>query len=249
MPTVLIGAEPWYSSGTFWAQMGVGVALLIGVPTFLATWVPRQRLYYWAPPATPLLAPGTRGIADLEIRHDGRQLADPHLVAVTLTVRGRRDIPSSAFDQGRPLVFDLGAGIVKVLQVRCSPAASLVPPVTIDGSALRVGPELVGRHQITTISVLVDGARPHLVCTQPVLAQVTLIPRDPPDGLSWSKVLAVAVVAAAPAGLGLGLASVTVDGRPVGAAVAAVAGAAVVGVMVVGAVAAVQWLRRRASSG
>ncbi len=192
-----VGAEQWYSSGAFWAAMSVGVALLIGIPTFLVTWVPRQRLYYWAPPATPLLASGMRGIADLEIRHDGRQLADPYLLEVTLTARGGRDIPSSAFDQGRSLVFDLGAGIVKVLQVRCSPASSLRPPVTNEGSALRVGPELVGRRQTTTISVLVDGDRPHLVCTQPVLAQVTLIPRDPPDGLPWAKTAAVSVLVAA----------------------------------------------------
>jgi hypothetical protein len=123
---VVIGAEHWYSSETLWVQIGVGVALLIGVLTLLVTWVPRQRLYYWAPPATPLLVPGLRETG-LEIRHDGRQLVDPYLLEVTLTARGRRDIPSSAFDQGRPLVFDLGAGIVKVLQVRCSPASSLAP--------------------------------------------------------------------------------------------------------------------------
>lgn len=190
---MVISAEQWYSSGTLWAVVGVVATLLIGVPTFLVTYVPRQRLYYRAPPATPLLAPGMRSVADLEIRHDGQRLADPCLLEVTLTARGRRDIPSSAFDQGRPLVFDLGAGIVKVLQVLCSPASSLAPPVTHEGSTLRVGPELVGRRQTTTISVLVDGDRPRLICTQPVLAQVTLIPHDPPDGLP--RVVAVAVVA------------------------------------------------------
>jgi hypothetical protein len=231
--TVLIDTEHWYSSGTFWAALGVGVALLIGVPTFLVTWVPRQRLYYWAPPATPLVAASTRGITDLEIRHDGRRLADPYLLAVTLTVRGRRDIPSSAFDQGRPLVFDLGARIVKVLQIRCSPAASLAPPVTVGGSALRVGPELVGRRQITTISVLVDGGCPHLVCTQPVLAQVSLIARDPPDPLPWSRAVMVAwVVVTGPVAARLGFTVLMAD---------------MLAVIVVG-VPTVEWLRRRPSS-
>lgn len=124
---MVISAEHWYSSGTLWAAVGVGVTLLIGIATLLVMWVPRQRLYYRAPPATPLLAPGIKGIADLEIRHDGRRLADPYLLEITMTARGRRDIPSSAFDQDRPLGFDLGAGIVKVLQVRCSPASSLTP--------------------------------------------------------------------------------------------------------------------------
>jgi hypothetical protein len=73
--------------------MGVVVALVIGIATFLVTWVPRQRLYYRAPPITPLLVHGTRGIADLEIRHEGRQLTEPPLLEVTLTARGRRDGP------------------------------------------------------------------------------------------------------------------------------------------------------------
>ncbi len=218
----------WYSSGVFWAAMSVGVALLIGVPTFMVTWVPRQRLYYWAPPATPLLASGTRSIADLEVRHDGRQLADPCLLEVTLIARGRRDIPSSAFDQGRPLVFDLGAEIVKVLQVRCSPASSLVPPVTNEGSDLRVGPELVGSRQITTISVLLDGDRPHLVCTQPVLAQVTLIHRDPQYGFSWATTAAlvatvVAVLASVVTVVAPAVKSVVAVLAPVVAVVAVVA--------------------------
>ncbi|MDQ3764362.1 MAG: hypothetical protein M3460_23165 [Actinomycetota bacterium] len=166
--------------------MGVVVALVVGVPTFLVAWVPRQRLYYSAPPPTPLLASGVSGVAtDLKIYHGGRRLADPYLLEVKLTAWGRRDIPSSAFDQDRPLVFDLGAEVVKVLQVRCSPVSSLTPPVAHEGSTLRVGPELISRRQTTTISVLVDGACPSLVCTQPVLAQVTVIPRDPSDRFTW----------------------------------------------------------------
>jgi hypothetical protein len=194
IPAMVISAEHWYSSGTLWAAMGVGVALLIGVPTFLVTWVPRQRLYCRAPPATPLLASGMRGVVDLEIRHEGRRLADPYLLEVMLTARGRRDIPSSAFDQGRPLVFDLGAGIVKVLQVRCDPTTSLAPPVAHEGSTLRVGPELIGHRQTIIIAVLVDGDCPSLVCTQPVLAQVAIIPRDPPDRWTWVRVVEMVVV-------------------------------------------------------
>ncbi|HSV65843.1 MAG TPA: hypothetical protein VLJ59_08060 [Mycobacteriales bacterium] len=203
MHTVVIVAEHWYSSGTLWTAIGVFVALLIGVPTFLVTWVPRQRLYYRAAPATPLVAPGMRGVADLEIRHDGRLLADPFLVEVKLTARGRRDIPSSAFDQGRSLVFDLSAEIVKVMQVRCSPVSSLTPPVTYEGSSLRIGPELIGRSQTTTISVLVDGDQPSLVCTQPVLAQVTLTPQGPPDGSPQRLALALALASLALASLAL----------------------------------------------
>lgn len=48
-----------------WAAMSVVMPLLIGIPTFLVIWVPRQRLYYRALPATPLLASGVVGIAGL----------------------------------------------------------------------------------------------------------------------------------------------------------------------------------------
>jgi hypothetical protein len=44
--------------------------------------------------------------------------------------------------------------------------------------------------QIPTISVLVDGSHPHLVCIQPVLAQVALIPE------TWVLVVATMVVVA-----------------------------------------------------
>ena len=129
-------AGQWYTSGTFWAAAAVFVALLVGIPTFWVTWVPRQRLFYGARPPTPLLTAGA-AIDDLEIRQRGRQLAAPHLVDVTLTARGRRDIPSSAFDQGRPLVFDVGASIVEVLQIRSDPSSALTPPVTCTGSVVR----------------------------------------------------------------------------------------------------------------
>jgi hypothetical protein len=191
---VAIGAEQWYSSGTFWAAASVVVMLVGVVATVLVNWVPRQRLYYRAPPPTPLLAPSTRDIPDLEIHHEGQPLTDPYLLEVMLTARGRRDILRSAFDQDQPLVFDLGAGIVKVLQIRCSPTISPAPPVAHEGRTLRVGPALISRRQTTSIAVLVNGTDPDLKCTQAALAQVTLIPRDPPDGSTWVPSVAVAVV-------------------------------------------------------
>jgi len=179
---VVIGAEQWYSFANLLTAMSIVATLLVGVGTILVPRVRRQRLYYRAPPATSVLAPGMRSIAGLEIHHDGRPLVDPYLLEVTLTARGRQDILSSAFHGGRPLVFDLGARIVTVLRVQCSPESSPVPKVTHEDRDLSVGPELVKPRQITTISILVDGDRPRLVCRQDVLEQVTLIPSDPPGG-------------------------------------------------------------------
>jgi hypothetical protein len=177
---VIVAAAHWYSSGTFWSVAGVLVAIAIGLPTLWLTRVPRQRLYYGAPAPTPLLARRPGGIDHLEIRHQGKILTDAYLLDVTLIARGRQDIPSSAFDQGRPLVFDLGARIVDILQVRCEPESSLSPPVTHRGCTLSVGPELIGRRQTITIAALVDG-EPELTCTMPVLAQVSIQPRPEID--------------------------------------------------------------------
>lgn len=116
------------------------------------------------------------------------------------------------------------------------------PPVTHEGSTLRVGPELVGRRQTTTISFLVDGDRPHLVCTQPVLAQVILTPHDLPDGLS-----AVWVWAGTASGLAVLLAmaaAVAVKVEELAGAAAGAVAAAGLGVAVV-LVVGVELLRER----
>src|SRR5258708_35624925 len=87
-----------------------------------AAWVgwlavnPRRRLSYGMPVVTPLLNAGTDVRQGLEVRRDGVVLADPHVLEVVLASRGRLDIPSTAFDKDRPLILDVGAPILDVLQ-------------------------------------------------------------------------------------------------------------------------------------
>jgi hypothetical protein len=234
---VILAAGHWYAAGTFWAAASVVVALAVGIATFLVTWSPRRRLLFSAPAATPLLTSQT-GIEDLEIRHHGRPLQDPHLVDVTLTARGRGDIPSSAFDQARPLVFDLNASIVDVLQTSCDPASAPLPPVTHEGTMLNIGPELIIHGQTIRVSVLVDGASPWLTCAQAVLAHVTVAPRtsrgfNGRQRLDWGQATAaaaaLAVVTAALAGVVVALVAAIAGmtaGAIAGVATATLTGAA-----------------------
>jgi hypothetical protein len=109
IPDVILAAE-WYTSGRFWGAAGVVVTLLgIVVAAVVAyrTAFPRRRLLWGVATEAPLLsAPdGVRG--ELELRHDGRLLTDPQVLEVVLTVQGRRDIPSSAFDGGAPIRLDV----------------------------------------------------------------------------------------------------------------------------------------------
>src|ERR1035441_806734 len=238
---VMNAAGGWYLSGTFWAAAGVVVAVLAAVAVVwvtLAVGFPRRRLYFGLRASAPLLAApaGIRG--DLELRHRGTALADPRVVTVELVSRGRRDIPSEAFDSGQPLVLDIGARIVEVLQVTSGPGILPGPRITAEGAALKVGPSLIGRRQEITISVLTDDGEPSLACHGPLIdVQVRQRAEGLPAATGKGTVVAgaagmgeavggggLAVVAA----LAMGAAPATVVG-----AMVVVAGAAVVAAVVV----------------
>lgn len=98
----MVLADPWYNSGTFWAAAGALAVLGTGaVATFVAFWLanPIRRLDC-AMSAAPLLKGSAQEMpGSLHITWDGVELKDPHILEVTLTSRGRRDIASEDFDQ------------------------------------------------------------------------------------------------------------------------------------------------------
>src|ERR1019366_7292766 len=200
-------AGGWYTSGTFWASAGVVVAVLAAVAVVWVTLTagfPRRRLYFGLRAAAPLLAApaGIRG--GLELRHRGAGLADPRVVTVELVSRGRKDIPSEAYDDRQPLVLDVGARIVEVLQVTSGPGILPVPRITPDGAALKIGPGLIGRRQEITINILTDGGQPSLACRSPLIdVQVRQRTEGSPQQWPWWAVavaawtVAVAVAVAA----------------------------------------------------
>lgn len=167
-------AGEWYTSETFWAAAGVFVAVVVAPVT---VWVtvrvahPKRRLWYSMPVITPLITSDTPVSSDLEVRLNGVALDEPHAVEVELACRGLRDIPSSAFDSGKPLRLDLGAPIVKVLNLKFY-TNSYPLAWKIDGSILEIHPCLIKRNSVAVFSMLIDGYGFKLTCPNPPLIDV-----------------------------------------------------------------------------
>jgi hypothetical protein len=253
MPVMTADSGAFWASGTFWAGAGT-VAGVLG--TAAVVWVtltvgfPRRRLSYWLRVSAPLLAAPHGMRSDLELRRraravgespgapDGWQvLSDPRVVTIDLTSRGRRDIPSEAFNDRQPLQFDVGAPVVEVLQVTSGQADRPALPVIADGSLLSIGPGLIGKRQEITITVLTDGGEAALTCHGNPFIDVQ-VRRRPRESASTRVTAVPAFAVAVPA-----FAVAVVASAAVASAVAAVAGpvaavAAVAGVAAVTAVTA-----------
>jgi hypothetical protein len=162
-------ALPWYSSAAFWGAAGVVVIVAVGAATVLVTYavgVGKRQLTYAMVYSSSLLGPaGSLAVEDLKVVFRGEELRHPHLVMVRLDTRGRRDIRSEDFDQGRPLVLDLGARIVGALGIASIPNRPDTPKLEVDGRTLKVGPDLIRMRQSYRILLLVDGLKPHLTCS------------------------------------------------------------------------------------
>ena len=142
---------------------GVLVALLVGLALVWVTYIvgfPKRRLSYALRLVTPLLATGAA--KDLELRHHDAVIAEPHVLEIELASRGRRDIPSSAFDGGEPIRLDVGTPIVALLQVTSEPAFLTFPKVAVEGTSLNIGPSLIGPRQKVVLIALIKGGSPRL---------------------------------------------------------------------------------------
>jgi hypothetical protein len=191
-----------YTSSTFWAIIGVAVAIVVGI---VGVWAalraasPEQRLFYSMPVITPLLNQQSGLPQDIEVRRmsqdgQGEVLNHPHVVNVQLTSRGRHDISREAFDGKEPLGLDVGAPIVECLKVATSPPDRSDPVWEVRGSKLLVRPSLIGRRQTTIFSLLVDGPSPCVNKPQQTLTDVRLVPGIPGSGFTtWQRVALVLV--------------------------------------------------------
>lgn len=200
MPIVNI-AGGWYTSGTFWTGAGAVVALLGAVATVWVTFTVgslRRRLHYGMQPAAPLLAAPDGMRSKLELHYDGLPLANPRVITVQLTSRSRKDIPSDAYNDGQPLRLDVGAPILEILQITSVPETYPLPSVITDGTALAIGPSLIGKRHNIMITLLTDGAKPSLSCRSPLIdVQVTQrAPEYYSNRRQWIALTAISVIAA-----------------------------------------------------
>lgn len=177
-------AESWYDSGTAWAAAGVVVAAIMGIATLVVTYRvgnPKRRVHYGMQLVVQMLKAPEGVRSDLELFHRGKQLADPYIVELQITGRGRKDIPSSAFDGGAPIRLDVSTQVVEVLQVISKPESLPVPKVEASKSEIRIGPSFIGKRQTVSITALTDGHEPALTW-QSSLIDVQISP-DPPETL------------------------------------------------------------------
>jgi hypothetical protein len=160
-------ADPWYSSAIFWAIVA-GVATVVGT---VGTWVtlfvttPRRRLIFGIRAAAPIMTAPEALRSELEVFDRGVKLDQPRFVEIELVGRGRRDIRRSDFGR-QPIELTVGGRIVRVLTVNSNESARRPPAVRVsdDGTALHVGPGVIGRRQHIVISLLTDGPKPTLSC-------------------------------------------------------------------------------------
>jgi len=239
-------AEPLYANATFWTAMGIPVALLIGALGAWVTWrvaYARRRIHYWTPLSVRLLrAPDTLS-STLELRRNGALLTNPRVVEVALAVRGHHDIANDDFNNGDPLILDLGTNILDILDTDSENGAA--PPITVDSTTLKIGPGLISRRQAITITVLTDGDKdPHLTCRNNLI-NIDPVNRDPTEattkGRVWKGVL-LNVGALAMAGIVSVVLGTPSDPAPSALQVVMLAGGLVAGTAIV--VVAMTWGER-----
>jgi hypothetical protein len=163
----------WYDSATLWTA----IAAIVAIATLLGTLIgivqayrsTRRSIAYGMLISAPLVSAPPGVEPGLSVLHRGRELADPRVLRIRLTSKGHRDIPSSFFDQGRPLCIDVGIPVVALLQASFEPKSEPSPKVEADGTTLKIGPSLIRKHQAMTFTVLADGSDVLLAFQNPLI--------------------------------------------------------------------------------
>jgi hypothetical protein len=145
-----------------WLALATLIVAIVGIPsTVLATRAfgnRRARLLFNCR-AVPLLPEGDQhGL--VKVTYRDFDVADPHLVTISIANIGPTDIPSEAFDQGRGIRVDL-KGTVFYGVVSVPPAKErgeiLSQAVGTDDGYIVLGPALLRRGAVWTVEVLVSG--------------------------------------------------------------------------------------------
>lgn len=160
----MLAAAHGSGSGVFLSSQAIAVLLtmvtvLIGIAALIlqyVTSVQRRRITYGMPIAARLI---DRSVvpSDLHVLYREEELADPHVLEIALSYRGRKDISSASFDQGQPLCIDVGVPIIDLLETIFDPEEETDLKVEAVETALKVGPGLLRKGHAMTFVVLTDG--------------------------------------------------------------------------------------------
>jgi hypothetical protein len=156
----MTAATPWYQAPLVTSDGPVVIGILAIIATVWATFraaKPRQGLVY--------RVASSRSITDGD-SEEVRALKGnwARILEIRLDGSGRRDIPSSAFNDGQPIIIYVNEGEILMLFdkptsipiERPAPKAELITndPTTPGVGCLAVGPGLIGRDQIITYKVV-----------------------------------------------------------------------------------------------
>lgn len=167
----------WYTSSGFWSPASAVLVTLLtcvaGVMVAVRVGHPKLRITYALTDITPLLATQVPG---LKVMHGDVTLTHPYVARLVVRNDGRRDISRGLFDGGDPLRFDVGTPIVERLELSVQPPDQPEPHVTWSGSVPAIDPVKIGRGEVISIAVLVDGDAPGLRPPVQALTDVRLRP-------------------------------------------------------------------------
>lgn len=161
--TFVLASGHWYNSALFGiAGFGVGIA---GVLISVWTWrfgSPYRRLVYWIQADTALLtapSPGLAGLPQIEVRLVGKPdlVRDPHVLSVRLENRSHPDIEPGDFANKLPLVIDVQATILEVLNREALLAEWPHLKFSAADSKISIQPTLISSRKRIAIDMLTDG--------------------------------------------------------------------------------------------
>jgi hypothetical protein len=158
--SAVILAEAWLGapSSIFWETAAIvvlTVALTVIGILALRTSVARKSLNCSVISRTRLLAAPAPMRGRLQVVFGNEPpLADPYVTVVEIANTGKTSIGSRLFDNGRSMVFDLGADIIDVLSVERTPESSPLPNIVSSGSTIELQPEVIAAGEVIRASVL-----------------------------------------------------------------------------------------------
>jgi hypothetical protein len=167
--------------GIFNALVAIGTLLIISA-TYVVIHVasiPNRRITYGVPVSARLI---NRSVIDAVPRSDlhilwrDAEIADPHVLEVALSYRGRKILRSDDFNEGQPFCIDVGVRIRELIKADFDPHEEPCPRVEATATALRIGPGLFRKHQAMTFVILTDGPCGRLSDVNPLDAKVKAQP-------------------------------------------------------------------------
>jgi hypothetical protein len=143
--------------------LGIVIASVLTVYVYRRT--NPKRIVRYRMEVTSLLSHNSLAGGRLVVSLGAHAVASPHIVTITVWSSGRADIPSQAFDGGKPMIFDLGAPILEGVpeDVPQEPQILIEQP-----SRLALRPALLRKGFESRIQVVVDGT-PNLQVTHSLI--------------------------------------------------------------------------------